>query len=296
MLSGGVKAPPVPSDPEGPSMPAAEPATKTPAALVSADEAATFRRDGVVLLRGAFSAEMVEALRNAVDEVMARPRPSAINHARDTGGVFFHDADLWRDSPAIRRFVFDSPAADIAAALFGTRPIHLYGDHLLVKEPGSPKAATPWHQDEPYLRAAGPSLASIWIALDPVRRETGAMRFVAGSHRWERLFRPVHFAHGEEFALDRFAESVPDIDGEPDRYPTVTFDLEPGDCTIHHIRTLHSAGGNASLSVRRRAFVVRYAGPDVRYVAPNKAALRDASPKRAPGEPLDAGEFPIVRS
>lgn len=277
-------------------MPAApEFLTEAPVETISAREIETFRRDGVVLLRDAFAPSFVEALREAVDEVMARRRQSAVNHAQDKGGVFFHDADLWRDTPAVRRFVFESPAADIAAALFGARPISLYGDHLLVKEPGSPRAATPWHQDEPYLRAAGPSLASIWIALDPVRRETGAMRFVPGSHIWGRLFRPVRFAHGEEFALDRFAESVPDIDGEPDRYATVTFDLEPGDCTVHHIRTLHSSGGNASLSVRRRAFVVRYAGPDVRYVVPNKAALRDSNPKRAPGELLDAEEFPIVR-
>ena len=137
-------------------------------------------------------------------------------------------------------------------------------------------------------------MVSIWVALDRVTAETGAMRFVQGSHRWGKIYRPVRFAHGEEFALDRFAESVPDIDAEPERYPVVSFDLEPGDCTVHHVRTLHSAGGNKSLTVRRRALVVRYAGEDVRYAAPNKEALRSANPRRAPGEPLDPEEFPRV--
>jgi ectoine hydroxylase-related dioxygenase (phytanoyl-CoA dioxygenase family) len=233
-------------------------------------------------------------LRLAVDGVMARPRASAIDHAKGRGGVFFHDADLWRDEPTIRSFAFNSAAPTIARRLMASKTLHLYGDHLLVKEPGSPAAITPWHQDEPYLRAAGTELLSIWIALDPVTAENGAMRFVAGSHRWGKLFRPVRFAHGEEFALDRFAESVPDIDAHPDRYRIVSFDLAPGDCTVHHIRTLHSAGGNRSLRERRRALVVRYAGDDVRYVVSNAGALRGTQLHHEAGTPLDAGEFPIV--
>ena len=43
-----------------------------------------------------------------------------------------------------------------------------------------------------------------------------------------------------------------------------------------------------------RQGAVRYAGEDVRYAAPNKEALRSANPRRAPGEPLDPEEFPLV--
>ncbi|MCW5697818.1 MAG: phytanoyl-CoA dioxygenase family protein [Bauldia sp.] len=265
-------------------------------AVVADDPAAAadrFAADGVVCLRGLFR-DWVEPLRGVIDEVMALPRDSAVNHAEGKGGVFFHDVDLWKHFDTVKRFAFTSAAPAIARALTGARALHLYGDHLLVKEPGSPSAQTPWHQDEPYLRAAGTRMLSIWVALDPVTTDTGAMRFVPGSNRWGRLFRPVRFAHGEEFALDRFAESVPDIDGDPERTPTVSFNLAPGDCTVHHIRTLHSSGGNQSLATRRRALVVRYAGEDARYVAPNKAALRSADPKRAPGETLDPAEFPAV--
>ncbi len=262
-------------------------------AIVDRATVETFDRDGVVVLRGVF-ADWVDRLRDAVDEIIAKKRPSAVNHAEGTGGTFLHDADVWRDNATIRDFEMSSVALEIARALTGAHQLHLYGDHLQVKEPGSPDARTPWHQDEPYMRAAGGQMMSIWVALDRVTAETGAMRFVPGSHKWGSIYRPVRFAHGEEFAIDRFAESVPDIDGNPERYPVVSFDLEPGDCTVHHVRMLHSAGGNKSLTVRRRALVVRYAGEDVRYVMPNKQALRSANPRRAPGEPLDAEEFPLV--
>ena len=35
--------------------------------------------------------------------------------------------------------------------------------------------------------------------------------------------------------------------------------------TVHHARTLHGAGGNATATRRRRAISVRYAGDDVRF-------------------------------
>lgn len=251
-----------------------------------------FFTDGVVCIRGAF-ADWIGPLRRSVDEIMARPRASARDHAAGRGGKFFHDADLWRDTDAIGELAFRSPAVDIARQLFGASRLQLYGDHLLVKEPGSPTATTPWHQDEPYLRAAGPQLASIWIALDPVTADTGAMRFVPGSHRWGKLFRPVRFATGEGFAADRFDEPVPDIDGEPERYRIVSFDLAPGDCTVHHTRTLHCAGGNRSPDTRRRALVLRYAGESVRMTATNAEALR-AAPAGVAGAALDRSEFPVV--
>lgn len=251
-----------------------------------------FARNGVVCIRGAF-ADWVPALREAVDEVMARPRPSARDHAAGKAGKFFHDADLWRDTDEVRELVFHSPAVDIARQLFGASRLQVYGDHLLVKEPASPTAVTPWHQDEPYLRAAGAQLASIWIALDPVTIDTGAMRFVLGSHRWGKLFRPVRFATGEGFAADRFDETVPDIDGHPEQYPVVSYDLAPGDCTVHHIRTLHYAGGNRSADTRRRAVVLRYAGESVRMTDANPEALRAASGGQS-GAELDRTEFPVV--
>ena len=61
----------------------------------------------------------------------------------------------------------------------------------------------------------------MWIALDPVPAET-AMRFVAGSHRWNRWFIPRKFIDHTPYSTesDRY-ELLPDIDAI-DRRPTPT--------------------------------------------------------------------------
>jgi ectoine hydroxylase-related dioxygenase (phytanoyl-CoA dioxygenase family) len=263
-----------------------------PAGLSEAD-IARFDEDGVVCIRGAF-AEWVEPLRNEIEKILERPRASAVNHAERQGGVFFHDTDLWRDTDVIRRVALSSRASSMVRQLVGTDRLNFYGDHLLIKEPGSPTARTPWHQDESYMRVGGWQLVTVWIALDRVTAETGALQFVVGSHRWGKTYRPVRFSGGEAFAHDRFSETVPDIDADPERYRTTQFDLGPGDCTIHHIRTLHAGGGNRSLTTRRRALVLRYAGDDVRYVEPNKAATWSRGAEGKTGARLDPEEFPVA--
>ena len=261
---------------------------------VTETEVEQYQREGVVFLRQALSHEQVELLREAAQEVIEQRRETALDHAAGTGGVFFHDVDLWKAMPEVRDIETKSAVPGIAAVLMKAKSLSLYGDHLLVKEPGSPLASTPWHQDEPYMRAAGTQMVSVWIALDRVTLDTGAMRFVRGSHKWGKLFRPVRFAQGEEFAQDRFSESVPDVDADPGAYDIVSYDLEPGDCTVHHIRTLHCAGGNRSLSTRRRALVVRFAGEDARYVGQSPNAQWPGRIERKAGDALDPREFPTV--
>ena len=77
-------------------------------------------------------------------------------------------------------------------ALRSSKATHVF-DQLLVKEPGS-GTPTRWHHDAPYWPLAGSRLATAWLALDPVSAETGAMRFVKGSHKWGTRFQPVAFS------------------------------------------------------------------------------------------------------
>ena len=63
----------------------------------------------------------------------------------------------------------------------------IFHDHVLVKEPGTPKP-TPWHQDAPYYFVEGGQTVSLWCPLDPVRE--ASLRLIAGSHRWDKMVRP----------------------------------------------------------------------------------------------------------
>ena len=134
----------------------------------------------------------------------------------------------------------------VAADLLQSSECRLFHDHLLVKEPGTCQV-TPWHQDQPYYNVEGTQNTSMWFPVDPVDRES-TLEFVAGSHTGE-WYMPRTFQDAQaKWFPEGTLSDLPDIEGEPDRWPVVGWALEPGDAVFFNMLTLHAAGG----STRRR--------------------------------------------
>lgn len=259
---------------------------------ISDDEIATYRRDGIVCLRGFFDADWVELLRETVDADMADPSPMRKNvDATDGEAGFFYDTFVSHHMTGFDKAVRQSPAAEIAGTLMGSTKVNLLFDQLLIKDPGA-TTRTVWHHDATYWPVAGDQISTIWLALDPVTHATGAVEYIKGSHLWGQRFLAVSFNPNEKYTDD--LPEVPDIEAERDKHDIVWFDLEPGDCTVHHALTVHGAPGNESHDVRRRAYVTRWTGDDVTYnPRPNlMRILRD--PGITAGAPLDCDLFPVV--
>lgn len=232
--------------------------------LVSDETVTAFRRDGAVVLRGAFGADWLDMLARGIERNLAEPGPMATGYTDDgKPGRFFGDYCNWQRIGEYRDFVTGSPAAAIAARLSGATQIQLFHEHVLVKEPQTAEP-TPWHHDLPYYAVDGAQTVSLWTPLDPVRQEV-CPHFVAGSHRWDRLFYPRLFKDGGNYDYQGPGyEPVPDIDGEPDAYEILSWALEPGDTLAFHFRTLHNGPPNPGPG-RRRGFSSRWLGDDVRY-------------------------------
>lgn len=303
---------------------------------VTDQEIADYHRDGVVLLRGIYPLEWVDQLRVAMDEAFARDWVAANGEAlvtgastqgsrsdmaerarktleRDAGAVLAlqdgkapngrsiveTDACSWH--AGLRRHHSEGPLPQIVAALTDSSQVILYSDQLFLKEAGS-SVMTPWHQDKPYWLMEGEKVAVCWVPVDDVKLESGAMGYVIGSHRWNRLFKPSDFitatgtypTDGGIFYED--LDDVPPIDAEPENYEVRRFEAGPGDVIVHHWMTLHGSSGNVSAYRLRRAASVRYAGDDVTFLK------RRSSPEPfrhtidlADGDPLDkADRFPVV--
>lgn len=268
------------------------------ASLVSDADIRAYGKDGIICLRGAFDRSWLDDLADGIDRVRAAPGPNAKEYAPEGAGSFFTDHHCFLRFAPFHRFLYDSPAAQIAAEVMGASRINLYDEHLLLKEPGT---ATPtyWHHDAPYFHIQGDQIVSIWLPLDPVTEESGAMRFAVGSHRWGKLFLPIRIGAGDpvpgdgDEIDDDIAGPAPDIDADPERYPTVTFDLEPGDCVVFHGRTLHAATGNRTAGRRRRALSLRFIGDDITWKNRHKAPLVFSS-RMNDGDTIDTPECPRV--
>ncbi|MGB3734644.1 MAG: phytanoyl-CoA dioxygenase family protein [Ilumatobacter sp.] len=237
----------------------------TPRVGVSAESIEQFRRDGATIVRGLLDADWLQVIGDAVEH--NRRHPSDWSHwytDSEQAVGFWTDYVTWRDVDGHRRAAFESPLAEAARQLMGSSTVRFFHEHVLVKEPGATER-TPWHHDQPYYCLDGDQNVSLWVALDPVPASAG-MRFLAGSHRWDRWFVPRKFIdHTPYSAADEGFELVPDVDAMiADGADVVGFDVEPGDVVAFHYRTLHDAPGNTMTS-RRRAVSYRWIGDDATF-------------------------------
>ncbi len=254
-----------------------------------AEQIADFQRDGAVVVRGIFR-DWVDVMAEGVAQNLAEPGQYASENAV-TEGRFFDDYCNWTHIPAFEQIVRESPAAALAATAMQSQSAQFFHDHVLVKEPGTPKP-TPWHQDAPYYFVEGQQTVSMWMPLDPVK--DASLRFIAGSHRWDRMVRPVSWADDSDFYEDGEWTPVPDPDTNPDDMRVLEWPMEPGDAVLFDFRTAHGARGNHAPH-RRRALSLRWVGDDARYITrPGRTSPPFEGHNMTQGQRLREDWFPVI--
>jgi hypothetical protein len=178
-------------------------------------------------------------------------------------GRFFYDAAGWRFYDEIRDVATDSALPEIVTGLMDTSYTNFWEDTTFVKTPGTGQRTT-FHQDWSYFQIDGEKCCIVWVALDPVSRENGAMEYIRGSHKWGKTYAP-NVLIAQSIDPTSPYEKTPDIEGHRDEYDILSFDVQPGDVIIHHVMTVHGSGGNTTMDKPRRAISFRYCGDDIRY-------------------------------
>ncbi|WP_374943709.1 phytanoyl-CoA dioxygenase family protein [Sphingomonas sp.] len=295
---------------------------------VTEEEVATYERDGVVRLRGILAPDLIARLGQGINDalygqweaegiqtydasatadqldaagvaVLSDARAKAI--PQEKRGRFVSMIGANTINADIRALAVDSPLPYIAARLFRTDKVNFYDDQTLMKEPGT-REYTAFHTDEPYYHLSGDQVCGMWVSPDVVTEDSGAMRYVRGSHRWGTFFKANVFVSQTSIG-DLMPEAsdednqvqLPDIEGNPDQYDILTYPSEPGDVIVHHSNLIHGSGPNYRGDVTRRAVSFRYAGEDVRYrfhrsVPPQPHHTYDLKD----GDRIDSEQFPIV--
>ena len=211
-----------------------------------------YEEDGAICVRGQFDAEWCSHMLNVCEA----------NNEPDDPGHFYIMSYMSRQNSDFEDYILNSPAAEIAARLMRLDEVRFFYDQLFIKEPGT-LAPTQWHNDLPFWPFNGNQIASVWMALTPVTMETSGLVYVAGSHKWNKLFRAVTPDEDPAFT-DESLELCPEFHLEFDNpeYRFLSWDMEPGDVIVHHPLTVHGTGKNASATQRRVALSCRFYGGD----------------------------------
>jgi ectoine hydroxylase-related dioxygenase (phytanoyl-CoA dioxygenase family) len=207
-------------------------------------------------------------------------------------GKFLIDTSIWRRDARFAEFALRGPLGAAVASLLGAEEIRFFDDQLFVKEAGALDKAA-FHQDLSYCHLDGGLGCAVWIPLDPVRRGSGAMGYVPGSHRWPGVYNPNILASTLASPGSDGAD-LPGIETNPERFGVTYMDADPGDVVIHHFLTVHGSEGNTSLNARR-AFSLRYCDGAMRYRRRAGAPVQPLHPAgMTDGHKLDSIIHPIV--
>ncbi len=207
-------------------------------------------------------------------------------------GMFFYDVAAWKHDPGVREVAFDSALPQIVSQLTDAAYVNFWEDTTFVKAPHT-RQKTAFHQDLAYFQIEGDQCVVVWIPLDPASLDNGVMQYVRGSHRWGETFAPNVFVSQTPFALSP-EKRCPDIEGALEDYDIVSFDVKPGDVIVHHVKTVHGAGGNPS-DRWRRAVSFRYCGDKVRYFdRPGAIPQVGVTHGLKDGDRLFAADYPVV--
>lgn len=231
-----------------------------------------FDSEGFVLMRGFFSPAEVEGLRGAWDEFLREVAPGAApgdvmyDEPREQG-AWPKQANCLHRAPAFDALRHGGRVRELVEALIGE--VTPQQCEFFDKPPGDRNTPTPPHQDGYYFCLKPNVACTVWIPLDAVDEENGALSYVRGSHRLGVL------PHRATSVLGFSQGLVPD---PAELGEAVLCEVEPGDVLAHHSLTIHFAGRNRSAARHRRSigyvFFSAAAEIDEEAVASYRAALR----------------------
>lgn len=218
---------------------------------LSADQIHLFQKNGSILLREVLHQNEIavyrQAILNAVQRLNQETRPLA---ERDTyGKAFLQIMNIWEVDEAIKKLVFSSRLAKIAAQLLGVEKVRLYHDQALFKEPGG--GITPWHQDQYYWPLDTDKTVTIWMPLVDTSVDMGMLTFAQQSQN-EGFLGNLAISDNSEAVLTKVVQDK--------GYPIFRPDyMRAGDATFHVGWALHSAPGNNSATMREIMTIIYFA-------------------------------------
>ncbi len=222
--------------------------SENPGWRLSTEEMRTYRRDGLTRPDLAFAPNELSNIRSLLDATLAattdkRPESIVCPHIAAMNDLSPGLANGWLKLCTLPRLL------DLVEQAIG-HDIVLWGSQIFCKPAGT-GLAVPWHQDGHFWPIRPLATCSVWIAIDDVTLENGAMQYIPGSQRERRLFDHVR-DESKESALNATLAK-----GQLDLADAAVDDLEAGALSLHDVFLAHGSEPNRSKN-RRAAFVIRY--------------------------------------
>ena len=223
--------------------------------MLTAAQAADFERDGYLFPLRAFSAAEARGYRDALETYEAETGDAIHSNMRHKVHLLFRWADDVVHHPRILDAVEDILGPDLLC----------WTTNFFIKEANDP-AFVSWHQDSTYWGLEPADVVTAWVAFTDAPVESGAMKFLPGSHKLDQI------SHRDTYAADNLLTRGQEIEMTVDAARAVDVPLKAGEFSLHHIRLVHGSEPNTTPD-RRIGLAVRYIPTYVRQVKIDDSAV-----------------------
>jgi len=196
-----------------------------------------FRAKGFVIARNVLSERVVVAIRDdlmaLLEDAPERFAGRDINYAIDGQVNSLHNLDTFGWS---RLLLGHREVRQFASQLLSSE-VEEFGSELFAKPSGT-GIPVPDHQDDHYWCISDGQALTMWFALSRSDEVSGAVYYYPGSHRLGPIDHVPSGVPGSSQMIPNWQSRFED---DQELAP-----LDPGDCVIHHARTVHGSGPNHS--------------------------------------------------
>ena len=251
-----------------------------------------FNENGFVSGVKLLDEKQVEIIRNELAEI-ADPKHEGhelfyefhSNESSDPSTILFHALGEWRLTNGLHDVLWNPRFLVAASQLLGNVPVRFWHDQIFWKPPKK-GGVVAWHQDYSYWTRTKPvAHLTCWCGLDDSTKENGCLQYIAGSHRWGLLPKPV--LAGDIQGIKDFLNDEQKNQFEHPQYAEV----KAGEAIFHHSLTLHGSGENKS-DKARRAFVINVFADGV--ISDSNEPLLEGVPVVPKGEKMRGQFFPLL--
>ena len=234
-------------------------------ATLTAEQLATFEREGFLLLENAISPEMLSKLQDDFEQWKdeSRQHSEAYGVTYDGRPRFDLEPGHSADQPALRRIASpveisenylaamrDNHALDAMQGIFGPN-IRFENAKVNSKQPGA-ATEVKYHQDFAFEAHSNDDMMTVLFFIDDVTPENGPLKVVPGSHKG-----PIHeHWHGGKFTGAVSEELAPQMKAN-----AVPCYGKAGSACLMHTRVVHGSEPNLS-DGPRTLFICSYTAED----------------------------------
>ena len=252
-----------------------------------------FTKDGFVVFPRSISHDVVNTLQQRLEDVLRGKydrgsppdkTPALIVDSKKNGrrklGPLGYDGkttkynrvlqiiNIHKCDNEFQKLVTQEAIGEMVAKLAGWKHgARLAQDQVWAKPAGSPPLV--FHRDSPYFMFTPNDVVTVWIALDDMDQELGPLEYVRGSHLWGdgRVGSSSSFFQSNSRNLLYSAAAREGIENAESCLEIISLGgLSAGGLSIHHGKTWHGSGKNASADRPRRGLGLHFVPAEVVFI------------------------------